>query len=101
MVESKIISELELNQYSKYNQFHATAKLSQASTSKLNRLKSLNEDLERLGRQQEELASKHKLTEMKFPPADQLIVKTWNMLPVTYQGRPFSVVYTDFSKCHK
>nr|XP_033788672.1 general transcription factor II-I repeat domain-containing protein 2-like [Geotrypetes seraphini] len=51
----------------------------------VNKFKSLNEDLERLARQRAELASKHKWGEMKkLQPADQLIVKTWNALPVTY-----------------
>uniref|UniRef100_A0A3Q3AU70 HAT C-terminal dimerisation domain-containing protein n=1 Tax=Kryptolebias marmoratus TaxID=37003 RepID=A0A3Q3AU70_KRYMA len=46
----------------------------------------LNEDLERLARQQAELVSEHKWTEMKkLQHADQLIVKTWNALPVTYR----------------
>ena len=50
-----------------------------------NKLKLFIEDLERLERQQAELASKHKWREMKKPqPADQLIVTTWNALPVTY-----------------
>ncbi|XP_029448261.1 protein FAM200A-like isoform X1 [Rhinatrema bivittatum] len=56
-----------------------------ASDMWVNKFKSLNEDLERLARQQAELASKHKWGEMKkLQPADQLIVKTWNALPVTY-----------------
>ncbi|XP_039618299.1 protein ZBED8-like [Polypterus senegalus] len=56
-----------------------------ASDMWVNKFKSLNEDLERLAQQQAELASKHKWGEMKkFQPADQLIVKTWNALPVTY-----------------
>ncbi|XP_028648976.1 protein ZBED8-like [Erpetoichthys calabaricus] len=56
-----------------------------ASDMWVNKFKSLNEDLERLARQQAELASKHKWGEMKkLQPADQLIVKTWNTLPVTY-----------------
>ncbi|KAI4882258.1 hypothetical protein NFI96_003783, partial [Prochilodus magdalenae] len=56
-----------------------------ASDMWVNKFKSLNEDLERLARQQAELASKHKWGEMKkIQPADQLIVKTWNALPVTY-----------------
>uniref|UniRef100_A0A3P9HLT4 SPIN-DOC-like zinc-finger domain-containing protein n=1 Tax=Oryzias latipes TaxID=8090 RepID=A0A3P9HLT4_ORYLA len=47
--------------------------------------KSLNEDLERLERQKAELASQHKWEEMKkLQPADQLILKTWNALPVTF-----------------
>uniref|UniRef100_A0A3P9I4G7 Uncharacterized protein n=1 Tax=Oryzias latipes TaxID=8090 RepID=A0A3P9I4G7_ORYLA len=49
------------------------------------KFESLNEDLEILARQQAELASKHKWEEMKKrQPARQLIVKTWNALPVTY-----------------
>lgn len=56
-----------------------------ASDMWVNKFKSLNEDLERLARQQAELASKHKWGELKkLQPADQLIVKTWNALPVTY-----------------
>uniref|UniRef100_A0A8C5QD50 General transcription factor II-I repeat domain-containing protein 2A n=1 Tax=Leptobrachium leishanense TaxID=445787 RepID=A0A8C5QD50_9ANUR len=56
-----------------------------ASDMWVNKFKSLNEDLERLARQQAALASKHKWGEMKkIQPADQLIVKTWNALPVTY-----------------
>uniref|UniRef100_A0A673CGC6 HAT C-terminal dimerisation domain-containing protein n=1 Tax=Sphaeramia orbicularis TaxID=375764 RepID=A0A673CGC6_9TELE len=56
-----------------------------ASDMWVNKFKSLNEDLERLARQQAELASKHKWAEMKkLQPADKLIVKTWNALPVTY-----------------
>jgi len=55
---------------------------------RVNKFKSLHEDLEILARQQAELASKHRWTEMKnLQPADQLVVKTWNALPVTYQGR--------------
>ncbi|XP_069599634.1 general transcription factor II-I repeat domain-containing protein 2-like [Ranitomeya imitator] len=57
-----------------------------ASDMWVNKFKSLNEDLEKLARQQAELASKHKWREMKqLQHADQLIVKTWNALPVTYQ----------------
>uniref|UniRef100_A0A671VCZ0 SPIN-DOC-like zinc-finger domain-containing protein n=1 Tax=Sparus aurata TaxID=8175 RepID=A0A671VCZ0_SPAAU len=56
-----------------------------ASDMWVNKFKSLNEDLERLARRQAELAGKHKWGEMKkLQPADQLIVKTWNTLPVTY-----------------
>ncbi|QQP54935.1 General transcription factor II-I repeat domain-containing protein 2-like [Caligus rogercresseyi] len=51
----------------------------------VNKFKSLNEELEKLARQQVELASQHKWTEIKkLPHADDLIVKTWNALPVTY-----------------
>ncbi|QQP31552.1 General transcription factor II-I repeat domain-containing protein 2-like [Caligus rogercresseyi] len=51
----------------------------------VNKFKSLNEELEKLARQQAELASQHKWTEIKkLPHADDLIVKTWNALPVTY-----------------
>ena len=51
----------------------------------VNKFKSLNEHLEILARQQAELAIKHKWAEMKkLQPADQLIVKIWNPLPVTY-----------------
>ena len=57
-----------------------------ASDMWINKFNSLNEDLERLARQQAELASQHKWAELKnLQPADQLIVKTWNALPVTYQ----------------
>lgn len=56
-----------------------------ASDMWVNKFKSLNENLERLARQQAELASKHEWAEMKkLQPEDQLIVKTWNALPVTY-----------------
>lgn len=52
----------------------------------VNKFKSLNEDLESLAREQAELASKHKWTDMdRLQRADQLIVKTWNALPVTYK----------------
>ncbi|GLD61856.1 general transcription factor II-I repeat domain-containing protein 2-like protein [Lates japonicus] len=55
-----------------------------ASDMWVNKFKSLNEDLERIARQKE-LASKHMWTEMKkLQPEDQLIIKTWNALPVTY-----------------
>uniref|UniRef100_A0A3B3C526 Uncharacterized protein n=1 Tax=Oryzias melastigma TaxID=30732 RepID=A0A3B3C526_ORYME len=38
-----------------------------------------------IARQKAELASKHMWTEMKkLPPEDQLIIKAWNALPVTY-----------------
>ncbi|XP_076810295.1 general transcription factor II-I repeat domain-containing protein 2B-like [Clavelina lepadiformis] len=51
----------------------------------VNKFKSMNDDLEKLARQQAELASNHKWTEMKkLQPVDQLIVKVWNELPVTY-----------------
>ncbi|XP_034044554.1 lymphocyte antigen 75-like [Thalassophryne amazonica] len=57
-----------------------------ASEMWVNKFKTLYEDLEGLARQQAELASKHKWSEMKkLQPADQLIVKTWNALPVTYR----------------
>ena len=57
-----------------------------ASDMWINKFNSLNEDLERLARQQAELASQHKWAELKnLQPADQLIVKTWNALPITYQ----------------
>ncbi|KAK9528353.1 hypothetical protein VZT92_012523 [Zoarces viviparus] len=56
-----------------------------ASDMWVNKFKSLNEDLERIVRQKAELASKHMWTEMKkLQPEDQLIIKTWNALPVTY-----------------
>ncbi|XP_073537652.1 general transcription factor II-I repeat domain-containing protein 2A-like [Phyllobates terribilis] len=56
-----------------------------ASNMWVNNFNSLNEDLERLAQQQAELASKHKWREMKkLQPADPLIVKTWNALPITY-----------------
>uniref|UniRef100_A0A8C7XU86 HAT C-terminal dimerisation domain-containing protein n=1 Tax=Oryzias sinensis TaxID=183150 RepID=A0A8C7XU86_9TELE len=51
----------------------------------VNKFKSMNADLERLERQQAELASQHKWEEMKkLQPADQLILKTWNTLPDTF-----------------
>uniref|UniRef100_A0A3Q3G864 HAT C-terminal dimerisation domain-containing protein n=1 Tax=Kryptolebias marmoratus TaxID=37003 RepID=A0A3Q3G864_KRYMA len=57
-----------------------------ASDMWVNKFKTLNEDLERLARQQAELVSEHKWTEMNKPQhADQLTVKTWNALPVTYR----------------
>lgn len=50
-----------------------------------NKFKSPNEDLERRARQQAELASRHKWKEVKkLQPAVQLIVKSWNVLSVTY-----------------
>uniref|UniRef100_A0A3B4BDN4 DUF4371 domain-containing protein n=1 Tax=Periophthalmus magnuspinnatus TaxID=409849 RepID=A0A3B4BDN4_9GOBI len=53
----------------------------EASDMWVNNFKSLNEDFER---QQAELPSKNKWAEMKkLQPEDQLIVKTWNELPVT------------------
>ncbi|CAJ1078465.1 general transcription factor II-I repeat domain-containing protein 2-like [Xyrichtys novacula] len=56
-----------------------------ASDMWVNKFKSLNEDLERIARQKAELASKHMWTEMKkLQPEDQLIIQTWNALPVTY-----------------
>ncbi|KAL2095405.1 hypothetical protein ACEWY4_010124 [Coilia grayii] len=56
-----------------------------ASDMWVNKFKSLNEDLERITQQKAELASKHMWTEMKkLQPEDQLILKTWNVLPVTY-----------------
>ncbi|XP_072262903.1 general transcription factor II-I repeat domain-containing protein 2A-like [Pyxicephalus adspersus] len=74
-----------------------------ASDMWVNKFKSLNEDLERLARQQAELASKHKWREMKkLQPADQLIVKTWNALPVTYHTlqRVSIAVLTMFSSTY-
>ena len=57
-----------------------------ASETWANKFKSLDEDLERLARQPPKLTSQHKWAEMKkLQPADQLILKTWNALPVTYQ----------------
>ena len=57
-----------------------------ASDMWVNKFKSLNEELERLAREQAQLSSKHKWTDMKkLQHADQLIVKTWNALPVTYK----------------
>ena len=51
----------------------------------VSKFKTMNENLETLARQQAELAINHKWTEMKtLQPADQLIVRTWNALPVTY-----------------
>ncbi|KAM4585719.1 general transcription factor II-I repeat domain-containing protein 2A [Fundulus diaphanus] len=56
-----------------------------ASDMWVNKFKSLNEDLKRIARQKAELASKHMWAEMKkLQPEDQLIIKTWNVLPVTY-----------------
>uniref|UniRef100_A0A3Q2U2G7 HAT C-terminal dimerisation domain-containing protein n=1 Tax=Fundulus heteroclitus TaxID=8078 RepID=A0A3Q2U2G7_FUNHE len=56
-----------------------------ASDMWVNKFKSLNEDLERIARQKAELASKHMWAEMKkLQPEDQLIIKSWNVLPVTY-----------------
>lgn len=56
-----------------------------ASEMWVNKFKSLNEELERIAREKAELASKHMWTEMnKLQPEDQLILKTWNALPVTY-----------------
>ena len=45
----------------------------------VNEFKSLIEDLEIFARQQAQLDKNEKLQ-----PADQLILKTWNALPVTY-----------------
>lgn len=51
----------------------------------MTKFKSLNEELERLARQRAELAREHKWSEIKkLQPEDQLILKTWNELPVTY-----------------
>uniref|UniRef100_A0A3P8VP17 Uncharacterized protein n=1 Tax=Cynoglossus semilaevis TaxID=244447 RepID=A0A3P8VP17_CYNSE len=62
-----------------------TADLSYIPDMWVNKFKTLNEDLERLARQTADLASKHMWTEMKkLQPEDQLIIKTWNSLPVTY-----------------
>uniref|UniRef100_A0A8C5EAW6 HAT C-terminal dimerisation domain-containing protein n=1 Tax=Gouania willdenowi TaxID=441366 RepID=A0A8C5EAW6_GOUWI len=56
-----------------------------ASDMWVNKFKSLNDDLERIAREKTELASKHMWTEMKkLQPEDELIIKTWNALPVTY-----------------
>lgn len=56
-----------------------------ASEMWVNKFKSLNEELEKIARQKAELASKHMWTEMnKLQPEDELILKTWNALPVTY-----------------
>jgi len=56
-----------------------------ASDMWVNKFKSLTKDLEIFARQQAELVSKHRCTEMKnLQPADQLVVNTWNTLPVTY-----------------
>uniref|UniRef100_A0A8C5GFT9 DUF4371 domain-containing protein n=1 Tax=Gouania willdenowi TaxID=441366 RepID=A0A8C5GFT9_GOUWI len=50
-----------------------------ASDMWVNKFKSLNDDLERIARQ------KAMWTEMKkLQPEDQLLIKTWNALPVTY-----------------
>ena len=51
----------------------------------VNKFKSLNEDLEGLARQRAELSRKHMWTEMKkLQSEDQLILKTWNALPLAY-----------------
>lgn len=51
----------------------------------MRKFKSLNGELESLARQRAELVREHKWTEIKnLPPEDQLILKTWNELPVTY-----------------
>ncbi|KAJ4944580.1 hypothetical protein JOQ06_013123, partial [Pogonophryne albipinna] len=56
-----------------------------ASDMWMGKFKSLNGELESLTRQRAELAREHKWTEMKnLQPEDQLILKTWNELPVTY-----------------
>ncbi|KAJ4920478.1 hypothetical protein JOQ06_022003 [Pogonophryne albipinna] len=56
-----------------------------ASDMWMSKFKSLNGELESLTRQRAELAREHKWTEMKnLQPEDQLILKTWNELPVTY-----------------
>uniref|UniRef100_A0A8C5H083 HAT C-terminal dimerisation domain-containing protein n=1 Tax=Gouania willdenowi TaxID=441366 RepID=A0A8C5H083_GOUWI len=64
-----------------------------ASDMWVNKFKSMNDDLERIARQKAELASKHMWTEMKkLQPEDQLIIKTWNALPVTYDTlKPVSI----------
>uniref|UniRef100_A0A3B3II42 HAT C-terminal dimerisation domain-containing protein n=1 Tax=Oryzias latipes TaxID=8090 RepID=A0A3B3II42_ORYLA len=49
----------------------------------VNKFKSMNEDLERLERQKAELASQHKWCYEEWLK-DQLILKTWNALPVTF-----------------
>uniref|UniRef100_A0A6Q2XKQ7 HAT C-terminal dimerisation domain-containing protein n=1 Tax=Esox lucius TaxID=8010 RepID=A0A6Q2XKQ7_ESOLU len=56
-----------------------------ASDMWMSKFKSLNGELKSLARQRAELAREHKWTEMKnLQPEDQLILKTWNELPVTY-----------------
>lgn len=51
----------------------------------MTKFESLNGELERLARQRAELAREHKWSEIKkLQPEDQLILKTWNELPVTY-----------------
>ena len=51
----------------------------------MNKFKSLNEDLEGLACQRAELSREHIWTEMKeLQSEDQLILKTWNALPVAY-----------------
>ncbi|KAJ4930969.1 hypothetical protein JOQ06_025270 [Pogonophryne albipinna] len=58
-----------------------------ASDMWMSKFKSLNGELESLTRQRAELAREHKWTEMKnLQPEDQLILKTWNELPVTYHA---------------
>ena len=60
----------------------ADLKASDMWTSKF---KTLNGELESLARQRAELAREHKWTEIKnLQLEDQLILKTWNKLPVTY-----------------
>ena len=49
------------------------------------KFKTLNGELESLARQRAELAREHKWTEIKnLQLEDQLILKTWDELPVTY-----------------
>lgn len=56
-----------------------------ASDMWVNKFKSLNEDLEGLARQRAELSRKKMWTEMKkLQSEDQLILKTWNALPLAY-----------------
>ena len=69
----------------------------------VNKFKSLNVHSEILARQQAELAIKHKWTKMKqLQPADQLIFKTWNALPVTYHTlqRVYIAVLTMFGSTY-
>ncbi|KAM6983489.1 general transcription factor II-I repeat domain-containing protein 2B [Tautogolabrus adspersus] len=73
-----------LNQLNVKIDFEAEVADLKASDMWVNNFKSLNEDLERIARQKAELASKHMWTEMKKLQPDQLIIKTWNALPVTY-----------------
>ena len=47
-------------------------------------MKSLNDQLEGIARQRAQLASEHKWTDMGKLPSEELNLKTWNELPITY-----------------